>query len=58
MNNHSKIGIWKYQHDQELVFTYFDLKDDPKGKFQTVRVQITIGAHIGIDIQLKIFFLW
>ena len=32
MNNHSKVGIWKYQHDQEFVFTYFDLKDDPKGK--------------------------
>ena len=59
MNNHSKIGIWKYQHDQELVWTFFDLKDDPKGKFQEVRAKINIGEWYGVgDIQLKIFFLW
>ena len=59
MNNHSKVAIWKYQHDQELVFTYFDLKTDPKGKFQEVKAKINLGAQYGIgDVQLKISYLW
>ena len=33
MNNHSKVAIWKYQHDQELIFSYFDLKTNPKGSY-------------------------
>ena len=59
MNNHSKVGIWKYQHDQELVFTYFDLATDPKGRFEEVKARINIGALYGVgDIQLKISYLW
>jgi len=59
MNNHSKVAIWKYQHDQELIFTYFDLKTDPKGSFNEVKARIQIGAQYGVgDIQLKISYLW
>ena len=59
MNNHSKVGIWKYQHDQELVFSYFDMMEDPKGKYQEVKARINIGAQYGVgDIQLKISYIW
>jgi hypothetical protein len=58
-NAHSKILIWTYQHDKELVFSYFDLKDNPKGSLQTVKCKITAGDDYGVnDIQLKISYLW
>ena len=43
INSHSKIAIWQYQHDGELVFTFFDLKADPKGSLQTVKAKINVG---------------
>ena len=59
INNHSKVAIWKYQHDQELVFTYVDLKKNSKGQLNTVKAKINIGAQYGVgDIQVKVSYLW
>lgn len=58
-NNHSKMCWWTYKHDQEIVFQYFDLRDDPKGKLSTVRCVNTLGADYQINnLQVSIAGLW
>ena len=42
-NNHSKIAWWTYKHDQYITFTYYDLRDDPKGSLCEVRALNTLG---------------
>lgn len=32
MNNHSMVAWWLYKHDQEVTFTYFDLRSNPEGR--------------------------
>lgn len=39
MNNHSMMGWWRcHKYYETIMFRYFDLRDDPKGKFTSVKI--------------------
>lgn len=58
-NNHSKILWFTYKHLKEVTLHYFDLRDEPKGKLNTVRAVNTLGVNYKIDtLQLNIAAIW
>ena len=58
-NNHSKIIWFTAKHDKEVIFSYFDLRDDPQGRLQTVRAENTLGNMYNVNnIQLNIGGIW
>jgi hypothetical protein len=44
MNDHSKFGWWENKYKLEVLFHYFDLKADPKGKLTIIK--ISYGSNI------------
>lgn len=58
-NNHSKILWFTYKHLKEVTLHYFDLRDEPTGKLNTVRAVNTLGFNFNIDIlQVNIAAIW
>ncbi len=43
MNNHSKVGWWSNKFEPEITFSFFDLKEEPKGKMSVVKTKNTIN---------------
>jgi hypothetical protein len=59
-NNHSMIIWFRYKHEAEIEFNYFDLRDDPKNtKMKTIRIANTGGAKYGINnFSLSLASVW
>lgn len=50
---------WLYKHDHSITFTYFDLRDDPEGKMETVTAVNTLGLDYGINnLSVSIGAIW
>jgi hypothetical protein len=59
-NNHSMIAWYKYKHEGEIEFHYFDLRDDPKNtQMKTVKVNNTGGQAYNINnFSISLANLW
>jgi hypothetical protein len=59
-NNHSMIAWFRYKHDAEIEFNYFDLREDPKNtKMTTVKINNTGGQPYNINnFSLSLATLW
>jgi hypothetical protein len=51
---------FKYKHEGEVEFNYFDLRDDPKNKeIKTIKVTNTGGQAYGINnFSLSLASIW
>lgn len=59
-NNHSMIVWFRYKHEGEVEFNYFDLRTDPKNtKMSTVRINNTGGQAYNINnFSLSLANVW
>jgi hypothetical protein len=58
-NNHSMIAWFKPRNDEEIELRTFDLRDDPKGRYNLYKIRNTIGEPYGLaKVELAIANLW
>lgn len=58
-NNHSMIAWLKPRQDEEFSFRTYDLRDDPKGKFQEFKYKNEIGVPYNMNkVECAINTIW
>jgi hypothetical protein len=58
-NNHSMIAWFKPRNDEEIELKTFDLRADPKGKFNHYKIRNTIGEPYGMEkVEMAITNVW
>lgn len=58
-NNHSMIAWFKPRNDEEIELKTYDLRDDPKGRFNRYHIKNTIGEAYALNkVEMAITNLW